>query len=190
MLAKQDRKYFTYADYCTWDDEPRCELVDGEIYLMASPSTKHQDILGNLVWKFREHLHGKKCRAFADLDVRLTWNKTDDTIFRPDLLVVCDPSKIGESYIKGAPDLVIEILSPSTSKHDITTKFVKYRQAAVKELWIVDPALQTVMVYKWENGAYIADNYGPTDKITVGILPELTIDLTDIFEQQDEGEIS
>jgi len=133
-------------------------------------------------------LHGKKCRAYADLDVRLSTSEADGTVFRPDLLVVCDPNKIGENFIKGAPDLIIEILSPSTSKYDITTKFMKYREAAVKELWIVDPLQQTVMVYEWSNGAYIANNYGSTDKITVGILPELTIDMNDIFDT--EGEIS
>ena len=190
MLAKQNKEYFTYADYCTWDDEPRCELIDGEIYLMASPNFRHQAVLLNLGSEFRAYLKGKKCKVSIDFDVRLNSNEADDTIFRPDLLVVCDPEKISDGKsCKGAPDLIIEILSPSTSKYDITTKFMKYREAAVKELWIADPITQTVMVYTWENGAYIANNYGPTDKITVGILPELTIDMREIFDVE-EGEIS
>jgi len=184
MLAKQDKQYYTYADYITWPDEPRCELVDGEIHLMASPSFKHQTLLLNLGSEFRAHLKGKKCQVSIDFDVRLGANKADGTVFRPDLLVVCDPEKIGENFIKGAPDLIIEVLSPSTSKYDITTKFMKYRDAAVKELWIVDPLQQTVMVYEWSNGAYIANNYGSTDKITVGILPDLTIDMKDIFDSE------
>ena len=186
MQIRNEKKHFTYTDYCAWDDDQRWELVDGVPYLMASPNTKHQDISGNLIWKFREHLHGKKCKAFADLDVRLNWDKADDTVFRPDLLVVCTLDKIGESFINGAPDLIIEILSPSTRKHDITTKFAKYREAGVKELWYVDPDVQTVTVYKWSDGVYIADNYGPTDKIAVGILPELTIDMKDIFDIEDD----
>ena len=191
MLAKQNKEYFTYADYCTWDDEPRCELIDGEIYLMASPSGRHQTVLLNLGSEFRTYLRGKECKVFvAPFDVRLNWDKHDDTVVQPDVLVVCDPKKLEDDRAcKGAPDLVIEILSPSTSKYDITTKFMKYREAAVKELWIVDPLQQTVMVYNWENGAYIANNYGPTDKITAGILPGLTIDMKDIFETE-EGEIS
>ena len=186
MQLKQEKEYFTYADYCTWDDEQgqRWELIDGAPYMMASPSTKHQDVSGNLVWKFREHLHGKKCKAFAELDVRLNWDKADDIVFRPDLLVVCEPEKIGENFIKGAPDLVIEILSPSTAGRDMMAKFSKYHQAGVKELWYADPVAQTVLVHKWKDGNHSFALYDNTDKITVGILPELIIDMKDIFDDE------
>ena len=190
MQIRKEKEYLTYTDFCEWgDDGQRWELVDGMPYLMASASTKHQDVSGNLIWKFREHLHGKKCKTFADLDVRLNWDKADDTVFRPDLLVICNSDKIGDSFINGAPDLIIEILSPSTKKHDITTKFVKYREAGVKELWYVDPDTQVVQVFKLEKGEYLANVYDSNEKITVGILPELTIDMKDIFETE-EGEIS
>lgn len=183
---KREDRYFTYADYCTWDDDRRWELIDGTAYLMASPAPIHQKALLNLGSKFQAHLKGKKCQVYVELDVRLNKDKGDDTVVRPDILVVCDPDKIGKTSINGTPDFIIEILSPSTRKHDMTTKFIKYREAAVKELWHVDPDSQTVTVYTWSDGVYIADNYGPTDKITVGILPELTIDMADIFETESE----
>jgi len=188
MIAERKREYFTYVDYCKWDDGNRWELIDGVPYAMSSPSSNHQRTLLSLGWKFREHLEGKECEVFvAPFDVRLNVDKADNVVVQPDLLVVCDPDKIGENSCDGAPDLVIEVLSPSTAKHDLTTKFVKYREAGVRELWFVDPALYTVLVYKWSNGLYIADNYGSDDKINVGILPDLTIDMRDIFAANESG---
>jgi len=184
LQLRQEKEHFTYADYCTWEDDgQRWELIDGEAYLMASPTFSHQRISRKLARKFDEHLDGKKCEVFQDVDVRLSWNKDDDTIISPDLIITCDPDKFSDDKShKGAPDLVIEIHSPSTKKYDITTKFIKYREAGVKELWFVDPSSQTVQVFKWEKGEYLAYGYGPTDKITVGTLPELTIDMNGIFD--------
>jgi len=184
MLAKQNKEHFTYADYCTWEDDgQRYELIDGEIHLMASPSTAHQRISGRIFRKFGNYLDGKKCEVFhAAFDVRLNWDKGDNTVVQPDLLVVCDPSKIDDKGCKGAPDIIIEILSPSTAGYDVMTKFAKYHEAGVKELWFVDPVSQTILVHKWDNGNHSYKLYGPTDKITVGILPELTIDMRDIFD--------
>jgi len=183
MFAKQDKKHYTYADYCTWDDEPRCELIDGEIYLMAAPSEKHQDVLGNLFWKIREHLQGKECKVFmAPFDVRLNWKKGDDTVVQPDVLIVCDRDKLDGKGCNGAPDLVIEVLSPSTAGHDMMIKFTKYHEAGVKELWFADPIAQTMLVHKWDNGRHSFALYNDSDKITMGILPELTIDISDIFD--------
>ena len=190
MEIRKEKEYLTYADYCTWNDGQRWELIDGEAYLMAAPTPGHQIISGNLFWKFREYLQGKKCMVFhAACDVRLNADKGDDTVVQPDLIVVCDPEKIGKTSINGTPDLIIEIFSSSTKKYDMTTKFIKYRETGVKELWYVDPDTQIVQVFKLEKGEYLANVYDSTDKITVGILPELTIDMRDIFEQN-EGEIS
>ncbi|MCL2376350.1 MAG: Uma2 family endonuclease [Defluviitaleaceae bacterium] len=183
MLAKQKKQHFTYADYCTWDDDMRYELIDGTAYIMASPSTVHQRISGNLFWKFREYLQGKKCEVFhAAFDVRLNWDKGDDTVVQPDLLVICDPDKIDEKGCKGAPDLVIEILSPSTHGHDTMRKFAKYTNAGVKEIWFVDPDTGEGKIYKQRDDEYFVSMFGPTDKITIGILPDFTIDMKDIFE--------
>jgi len=184
MQPRQEKQHYTYADYIMWDDD-KWELIDGTPYMMASPSTNRNRISGRLENEFRNHLRGKTCEVFdAPFDVRLDWAKGDDTVVQPDLLVVCDPNKIDDAGCKGAPDLIIEVLSPSTAKYDITTKFTKYRESGVKELWYVDPAIQVVMVRLLRNGAYVAENYGPTDKITVDILPELIIDLKDIFDTE------
>jgi len=197
MQLRQEEGHFTYADYCTWDDNKgqRYELIDGVPYLMASPAPRHQEVMVNLSAEFRAHLKGKKCKVYTELDVRLNPDKSDDTIVRPDLIVVCDPDKIGEDNILGAPDLVIEILSPSTAGYDMTRKFARYQKAGVKELWFADPIAQTMLVNKWDDSGHTVDLYENTDKITVGILPELTIDMRDIFETEDsstldEGEIS
>jgi len=185
MLAKQDKEYYTYADYITWPDEPRCELIDGKIYLMASPSTTHQRISRRLLARFEMHLAGKTCEVFdAPYDVRLNWQKGDDAVVQPDLLVICDPDKIDNKGCKGAPDLIIEILSPSTASYDMMTKFTKYCDAGVKEIWFVSPDEQETKVFRQRDGEYFSRMYGSTDKITVGILPDLTIDMKDIFDSE------
>jgi len=186
MQLRQEREYYTYADYCEWNDGNRWELIDGEAYLMAAPGVNHQRLLGRIFRKFADYLDDKECEVFiAPFDIRLNPDKADDTVVQPDLVVICDPEKlIDGKACKGSPDLVIEILSPSTSKHDLTVKFNKYRQAGVKELWYVYPSpdIQITKVYKWSNGEYLAYAYSSEDEITVGILPELTIDMKDIFK--------
>jgi len=182
MIAKQKREHFTYADYCEWDDDTRWELIDGVPYAMAAPTTKHQRLLGKLFRKFAEHLDDKECEVFiAPYDVRLNVDKADDTVVQPDLLVVCDSDKIGDKGCNGTPDLVIEILSPSTGKYDMMTKFAKYHKAGVREIWFVDPETHEAKIYKRQNDGYTVSIYGSKDKITVGILPELTIYMNEMF---------
>ncbi|MCL2376351.1 MAG: Uma2 family endonuclease [Defluviitaleaceae bacterium] len=189
MELKQEKQRYIYADYCEWGNDTRYELIDGIAYIMASPSMKHQETLGNLYWKFREHLQGKNCKVFvAPFDVRLNWDKGDDTVVQPDVFVVCDRDKLSDGKsCKGAPDLVIEILSPSTATYDVMKKFTKYTDAGVKEIWFADPDTGEVRIYKKEDSKYFVNMFGPTDKITVGILPDLTIDMKEIFEIE-EGE--
>jgi len=183
MEIRKEKANYTYADYCAWDDDQRCELIDGEIYLMASPSTTHQRISGRLLRKLGNYLDDKECEVFhAPFDVRLNWEKGDNTVVQPDLLVVCDPDKIDNKGCKGAPDLVIEILSPSTADYDMMTKFTRYCDAGVKEIWFVHPESCETKVFRLRDGEYFVGMFGPTDKITVGILPELIIDMKDIFD--------
>jgi len=184
---------FTYADYCTWDDgnSQRWELIDGEVYAMASPGANHQRILLALARKIGDYLDGKKCELFvAPFDVRLNHDKGDDTVVQPDLFVVCDPKKVADNKsCKGAPELVIEILSPSTTNHDKIRKFAKYREAGVDEIWFTDPTANIAEVFQRGNdGQYAFAFYDHTDKIIVGILPELEIDLNDIFPMQEMQE--
>jgi len=184
MNAMHRIERYTYRDYCLWDDGQRWELIDGVPYAMAAPSPAHQRASRKLVRKFDEHLDGKNCEVFyAPLDVRLNADKADDTVVQPDILVICDPSMLSDNKsCKGAPDLVIEILSPSNARHDRVVKFAKYREAGVQEVWFVDAETGDVEVCKRLGGEYTTNFYGLTDSITVGILPELTIDLNTIFE--------
>ncbi|MDR2505150.1 MAG: Uma2 family endonuclease [Oscillospiraceae bacterium] len=161
-------------------EHPKCELVDGELVMLAQPALKHQRILLSLGGKFSSYLEGKTCEAYGEPAVRL--DKHKDTVFAPDIVVLCDPEKIEGDYIIGAPDLVIEILSPSTAKYDRLLKLNAYKAAGVREYWIVDPLQKTVEVLLWsETSDYSV--YDSSDKIKVGIFDDLEIDLKTIFTE-------
>src|SRR5690242_62611 len=150
-----DRKY-TYEDYKGWPDEERWEIIDGEAYNMTpAPTVKHQRIAMNLVRIFGNLLAGKPCEPFvAPTDVVL-----DDTnIVQPDLFVVCDKGKITEANIQGAPDLVVEILSPSTKLKDRREKKAIYERFGVKEYLVVHPEDEMVDCYRLVNGRYEAED--------------------------------
>ena len=178
---KRDEKHYTYADYCTWDDGERWELIDGVAYAMASPSQAHQSVLGEIHRQLANFLIGHPCKVFlSPFDVRLDADKEDDTVVQPDLLVVCDKTKLDGKSCKGAPDLVIEIVSPSSSRHDRLLKFNKYLESGVKEYWIVEPHDKIVTVFSFQENA-IAVPYGETGKIPLGVLPECVINLQPVF---------
>ena len=132
-------KSYTYEDLLSWDDGDRYELYDGIPVAMASPSDVHQDVLGEIYWQIKSYLRGKQCRVFfAPFDVRLFEKPGDkpgdvDTVVQPDLMVVCDPDKIDGHGIHGAPDLVVEITSPSTRRYDRLLKLDRYMRAGVRE---------------------------------------------------------
>jgi len=144
---------FTYRDYKTWPDEERWELIDGIAYDMsAAPMIRHQGLSGELLRQFATFLKGRPCRVFAaPIDVLLPRPGQDDDeadcMVEPDLVVVCDRSKIGERYIRGAPDLVVEILSPSTTKKDLNEKFGLYERVGVREYWVVEPKAEWLSRY-------------------------------------------
>ena len=181
---KRDRdKKFTYADYESWDDENRYELIDGVEFMMSAPSTAHQSILIELSRQIANFLKGKSCRVFTSpYDVCLNGLGDDDyTVVQPDILVVCDKSKIDEKRCNGAPDMVIEILSPSTSKRDLLIKQVKYQEAGVREYWIVDPDYKMVKVYAQNNGYCMVKVYRCDESIAMTVLEGCTIALPDVF---------
>jgi len=189
-LAKELVKY-TYKDYLTWDDKIRYELINGTAYALASPTRTHQRIsmeLSGLIWQF---LRGKLCEVFhAPFDVRLNADDFDDIVVQPDIIVVCDESKHDGKSLKGAPDMVVEILSPSNSLHDIVTKFKLYQNAGVREYWIVDPNTKMVQVYIINNGKYdVGSIYRDDDIIPIHVLKGCKINLADIFQNADETEI-
>ncbi|ATA75896.1 Uma2 family endonuclease [Capnocytophaga sp. H2931] len=178
---------YTYADYLLWKFEERVELLKGKIFKMSpAPSLKHQKIsmnLSGLLWQF---LRGKKCQLFsAPFDVRLPKKeeKGDNihTVVQPDLCIICDESKFDERGCIGAPDLIIEILSPGNSKKEMKNKFELYQESGVEEYWIVNPTDENILVNVLEDGKYrilkpVVDEY-----ITSVKFPELKIHTSDIF---------
>jgi len=179
-----DNRRYTYADYLKWDAKERFQLIKGEAFMMASPSVKHQTILRELFLQFGNYLQGKECQVFtAPLDVRLfpQNNNSDDTVVQPDLLVVCDNKKIGKNSINGAPDLVIEIMSPSNSYRELFLKFQYYLEAGIREYWVIDPDEKKVQVHIYENGRYITSIYKENSVIQVTILLGFNIDLAGIL---------
>jgi len=184
-------KQYTYADYLTWVDEKARELINGFIKMMSAPKTAHARVCTNISWYLGAILrkHRGKCEVFtAPFDVRLPRNGEKennkiDTVVQPDICVVCDLSKLDERGCCGAPDMIVEILSPSTYKRDAFDKFVVYEEAGVREYWVVHPKDKAITVYllqengKYDNGAL----YEWEGKVPVHIFDGNTIDLNDIF---------
>ena len=174
----------TYADYASWDDENRYELIDGVAYFISAPTVAHQSILMELSRQLANYLIGKPCKVFAaPFDICLFGKgDDDDTVVQPDVIVICDRSKIENGrYCNGAPDLVIEILSPSSSKRDRFIKLNKYLQAGVREYWIVDPDHKGVTVHILENDKYMIYAYEDNDVLPVNVLDDCDILLADVF---------
>jgi len=177
-------KRYTYSDYVQWDDDERWELIDGVPYLMSAPNNRHQEILGNLHLLFGNFLKGKHCKVyFAPFDVRLNADTLDNTVVQPDLLIVCDHSKLNFAGCAGVPDLLVEVLSPSTSRYDRTLKFNTYLKVGVREYWIVDPVTKTVAVHLLKGGDYISHAYSDEDVVSVHVLDDCLINLAEVFEE-------
>ena len=162
----------TLEDYYALPSEKRVELISGVFYDMAAPSVNHQLILGELAMQFRkcQREHSDTCRIlFAPCDVQLF--QDDRTIVQPDLMVVCDPDQLREKVLWGAPDLTLEVMSPASRSHDSLLKLNKYREAGVREYWLVDPEYQKVFVYEFDgNGGKDSFRiYTFNDNVPVGI---------------------
>lgn len=190
MALPQECAY-TYEDMQEWDTNTRYELYDGRPVALAAPAPRHQEIVSELNGQFRNYLLGKKCKVYpAPLDVRLFERKGDrpgdtGTVVQPDLLVLCDPEKLDKHGVRGAPDLAVEVLSPTSAVYDRLLKFNLYRQAGVREYWIVDPDERIVTVFTLQNGQYFTSVYGPGDQIPVGVLENCSIDLTTVFPEEE-----
>ena len=192
---KLENKFYTYADYLEWDEDVRAEIINGVVYMMSPPFTNHQRIAGRLFTKLASFLEGKPCEAFiAPFGVRLfpREDQSDDTVVEPDIVVVCDPSKIDERGCNGAPDLVIEILSQSTLRREKIIKYNLYLKARVKEYWIVTPEIKMVEVNILDGERYYTLAFGVNepgaketelvpDLIPVSVLRGLDIHTKDIF---------
>lgn len=181
--AEKLEQRYTYADYARWSENESWELIDGIAYAMAAPSRLHQEIVFELGRQVGNYLQGKSCRGYvAPFDVRLPrQNEADDrvdTVVQPDLTVICDRSKLDDKGCRGAPDWIVEVLSPATTLKDMHTKTRLYEQHGVREYWIVHPTERWVMVYTLdEAGKYSRPSvYGMDAPIALQALPDLSID--------------
>ena len=190
-LAEKKDELFTYGDYLKWNDDERWELIDGVAYNMTpAPSRFHQQISRELLIQLATHLRHTACQVYAaPFDVRLPeGDEADDavrTVVQPDVSVICDPSKLDDKGCKGAPDLIVEILSPATARKDLKEKFLRYERAGVKEYWIADPSGKTVTVFRLSEAGLFGrpDVYGEEERIKVGIFEEMEIDLQPVFNE-------
>ncbi|MBK6999367.1 MAG: Uma2 family endonuclease [Rhodoferax sp.] len=181
LPAYRSRQRFTWSDYCTWSEGERWELIDGEAFAMApAPTTNHQAIVGRLYSRLEHKLSGKPCQPFvAPVDVRLS----EDDVVQPDVLVICQPDKIKPGHIEGAPELVFEVLSPSTAARDMRDKKALYERCGVGEYIVVDPLEHYAIRYLlgadglYDKGAV----FGSNETLVVQTLNELPIALWEVF---------
>jgi len=177
-----DKETYTAGDYWNLPDGQRAELISGKLYAMAPPGRIHQEFVMELSATVRNHIKEKNgsCRVYpAPFAVNLTGN--DRTWTEPDISVICDPAKLSDRGCEGAPDWIIEIVSPSTRKRDYGVKLFLYRTAGVREYWIVNPANRSVNVYDFENEE-TTDLYGFEDPIPCSVLSGLTIRMADLAD--------
>ncbi len=179
---------YTYADYLLWQFEERVELLRGRIRQLAAPSRKHQGVITGLTRLFANALWKSPYKVYvAPFDVRLTRMRNDQevtTVVQPDLCVICDPTKLDDLGCNGAPDLVIEILSPGNTRTEMRDKFELYEEAGVLEYWVVSLTEKTIQVWKLnDQGKYYGLPYiVEGDTFTTPIVPTLEVNVTEVFE--------
>ncbi len=190
MALPAEKARYTFADVLTWDENERAEIIDGEPVMMAPPSRAHQEISGELFRQLANFLEGKKCRVYAaPFAVRLFEKDGEvpedvDTMVEPDISIVCDRDKLDKHGCKGAPDMVVEILSPSTQRHDRLVKLDLYQRAGVREYWIVDPDSSTVQVFLQNgNSLQLHEVYDQEGVAKVKVLDGCFIELSKVFPE-------
>lgn len=191
MAFPAEKTRYTLADCLTWDENERIEIIEGKAFMMAAPSRIHQKISGELFRQLANYLEGKKCEVYpAPFGVRLFEQDGDrpedvDTVVEPDISVICDRSKLDKYGCKGAPDLIAEILSPSSLRHDRLVKLNLYQRAGVREYWIVDPENRSVMVFLPDGSGSLRlhEDYGREDLAKVNVLDGCFIELSKVFSE-------
>ena len=182
LVTKRQGEY-TAEDYWALPDERRVELIDGVIYDMSSPIDIHQIIGNEILGIFRGYIRKEKGQCIAvtaPLDVQLDCD--NKTIVQPDILIICNRSKFQKGWVFGAPYLTVEIHTPSTRKKDITIKKNKYKNAGVRDYWIVDPVKKRVHVYEFEKEE-LPVMYTFNDKVPVGIWDnKCEVDFAEIYD--------
>ena len=166
----------------TEDKPERYELIEGKIYMMASPSVRHQVLSMYISTALAIYFKGRRCRPFyAPLDVVLFEKEgQSQNVFQPDIFVVCDPDKIGENRINGAPDFVVEIVSQSNSEDDYIKKLGLYMKYGVREYWVVNPMTKKILVYVKNGKELDINEYTFGDKVKAGIFEDLEIDFNEL----------
>lgn len=185
-------KSYTYADYLTWNFQERLEILKGKIFKMSpAPNRKHQEISAKIFREFDRYFEKKPCNIYyAPFDVRLinykksTSDKEITTVFQPDICVICDKTKLDDRGCLGAPDLIIEILSPGNSKKEMDIKFDLYEENGVKEYWIVEPYQKSILIYTLQNDKYI----GLKPIVEEGLVhsplfPEMSFNVEEVFRE-------
>ena len=192
-------KKYTYADYLTWQFKERVELIKGKLFRMSpAPNVKHQKVVGDIHGNFWSFLKNRPCRVFvAPFDVRLPNLEVDIiqrgyTVVQPDITVLCDDSKLDKQGCNGAPDLVVEVLSPGNTTKEMNDKFEAYQSAGVPEYWLVDPERENIIIYTLnEDKEYIGSRpYTAGMKLPCKVLPGFILDMNDVFEGDKKGEVS
>ncbi len=190
MPLPAEKIRYTFADCLTWNEDERIEIINGEAVMMAPPTRIHQKISMEISRQLANFLEGKKCEVYpAPFGVRLFEQYGDepgdvDTMVEPDISVVCDRSKLDKHGCKGAPDLIVEILSPSTMRHDRLVKLNLYQRAGVREYWIVDPENKTVQVFTLNSGLLLPkEDYGVKDVAKVNVLEGCFVELSKVFSE-------
>ncbi len=189
-FAQRQEKYYNFDDFLRWGMSENTELIDGTPYMMAPPSRRHQRILFALARQIADFLEDKPCEIYvAPFAVRLFEKKNDrpedvDTLVEPDISVICDSDKLDDYGCKGAPDFIIEILSPSSKSHDRIVKYNLYQKAGVREYWIVDPEKEYILPFVLQDGVYIASDMETEkeDQMPVKVLNGCVIDLKKVFK--------
>lgn len=183
-------KTYTYADYLKWQFDERLELIKGRIFKMSpAPGRSHQELSWEIARQFAIYLKGKHCKAYAaPFDVRLPRKSKDDqeilTVVQPDICVICDLSKLDERGCLGAPDIMVEILSPGNNKKELRYKYEVYEETGVKEYWIVSPQDKTFLKYTLGvEGMFTASRLMTMgDEVETPVLPGFIMDLEEVFE--------
>ena len=178
-MSLPDNPICTAEDYWNLPEGERAELIDGQLYALASPSRIHQEIIIELTYHFQHYIKSNKgnCKIYA-APFAVNLNANDQTFVEPDISIICDKNKLDDKGCNGAPDWIIEIVSPSSKRMDYYIKLFKYRTAGVREYWIVDPIREMILVYDFENDDY--EQYSFSEIVKVRIYDDFEINFTTI----------